>query len=250
MATSLDTSSKGFKMMAKLGYKPGSTLGKSEDARKEPIAVSIKENRGGIGHDTEKKRKILEEFEEAAKRVKVEEVGYRDRVRQEREEKRLSGLIIGAQKVVERLETETYEEAERLERETAETVVPSKRPLSKINVLWRGLVRERLEKEAEKRMRADMQQSLSRLPTYDDPEDDEEDERAFAKKQSTNEFVEEDLYVDDAELDDFQALPAEERLEKLVLYLRDTFHYCFWCKYKYEDAEMKGCPGLTEDEHG
>jgi hypothetical protein len=225
-------------MMAKLGYKPGTTLGKTEDARIEPIGVSVKEDKGGIGHDTAKKRKIREEFEEAAKRVKVGQGDYRERVRQEREEKRIGSQVIGAQKVAEKLDTEVDEDPPM-----------DKRPLKSINVLWRGLNRARLEKEAERRMRADMQQSLSRLPTYTDPDEEEEDKQAFGKKQTKNEFVEEDLYDEDEELEKFQALPAPEKLDKLVRYLRETYYYCFWCKFRYDNAEMEGCPGLTEDEH-
>jgi len=235
-------------MMAKLGYKPGTTLGKAKDARTEPIGVSIREGKGGIGHDTEKKRKIREELEEAAKRVKVDQGDYRERVRQEREEKRLEGQIIGAQKVAERLDIEADEDVSNTQGNG--TAVPmNKRPLKSINVLWRGMIRHRLEKEAERRMRADMQQSRARLPTYTDPDEEEEDKQAYAKKQTNNEFVEEDLYEEDDELDEFQALSASERLDKLVKYLRDTYHYCFWCKFRYDNAEMEDCPGLTEEEH-
>lgn len=239
--------------MAKLGYKPGTTLGKTEDARIEPIGVVIKENRGGIGHDAEKKRKIREEFEEAAKRVKVEEVGYRERVRQEREEKRHAAQIIAAQKVAERFDTEADENSASGQDdgapEMAVNVPLNKRPLKNINVLWRGLIRSRLEKDAERRMRADMQQSLSRLPTYDDPDEDQEDRNAYTKKQTSNDFVEEDLYVEDEELNSFNQHSASERLERLVTYLRNTYHYCFWCKFKYDDKAMDGCPGLTEEDH-
>jgi hypothetical protein len=223
-------------MMAKLGYKPGTTLGKAEDARTEPLGISVKEGKGGIGHDNEKKRKIREELEKAAKRVQVDQGDYRERIRQEREEKRLAGQVIGAQKVAERLDTEADE-------------ATTKRPLKSINVLWRGPMRDRLEKEAERRMRADMQQSRARLPTYTDPDEDEEDKQAYAKKATNNEFVEEDLYTEDAELDEFQALSAPERLNKIVKYLRDTYYYCFWCKFRYDDAAMEDCPGLTEEEH-
>jgi len=241
-------------MMAKLGYKPGAALGKAEDARTEPISVVIKENRGGIGHDTEKKRKIREEFDEAAKRVKIDQGDYRVRVRLERELKRMEAQIISAQRVAERLDTEADEESSSNKDDhtaalPAAKVPLNKRPFKSINVLWRGLIKHRLEKEAERRMRADMQQSLSRLPTYDDPTEDEEDKRAYAKKQTDNEFVEEDLYDDDVELNEFEELGAFEQLEKLVLYLRNTFHYCFWCKHRYDDGEMEECPGLTEEEH-
>jgi len=110
-------------------------------------------------------------------------------------------------------------------------------------------MKNRLEKEAERRMRADMLQSRARLPTYDDPDEDEEDKRAYEKKQSNNDFVEEDVFDEDAELDEFLALSAPERLEKLVKYLRDTYYYCFWCKFRYDDAQMEDCPGLTEEDH-
>jgi hypothetical protein len=223
-------------MMAKLGYKPGTTLGKAEDARAEPIGISIKEGKGGIGHDNERKRKIREEFEEAAKRVQVDQGDYRDRIRQEREERRLAGQVLGVQKVAERLDTEADEEA-------------TNRPLKSINVLWRGLMRDRLEKEAERRMRADMQQSRIRLPTYTDPDEEEEDKQAYEKKATNNDFVEEDLFTEDTELEEFQALSAPEKLDKVVRYLRDTYHYCFWCKFRYDDAEMEDCPGLTEEDH-
>jgi hypothetical protein len=253
LATSLDTSNKGFKMMAKLGYQPGTTLGKTEDARIEPIAVVIKENRGGIGHDAEKKRKIREEYEEAAKRVKVEEVGYRERVRLEREEKRHAAQLVAAQKVAERFDAESDEKSTSDQVDGTPKSPPGvplhKRPLKSINVLWRGLIKSRLEKDAERRMRADMLQSLSRLPTYDDPDEDQEDKNAYAKKQTNNDFVEEDLFVEDEELDMFNGLPASERLAKLVTHLRDTYHYCFWCKFKYDDEAMDGCPGFAEEDH-
>ncbi|KAF2435656.1 G-patch-domain-containing protein [Tothia fuscella] len=253
LSTSLNTSNKGFKMMAKLGYKPGTTLGKAEHARIEPIGVVIKENRGGIGHDSEKKRKIRGELEEAAKRVKVEEVGYRERVRQEREEKRVGGQLVGAQKIAEGLDMEADQDAAAEEDDgttkDSSRVPLNKRPLGSINVLWRGLIKSRLEKDVERRMRADMQQSLSRLPTYDNPTEEQEDRDAYAKKQTANEFVEEDLFDEDAELNEFQELDAGERLDKVVMYLRKTYHYCFWCKHRYENTEMEGCPGLTEEEH-
>jgi hypothetical protein len=40
-------------MLAKMGYKPGTSIGKNEHnegkALKEPIAIEIKTNRGGLG---------------------------------------------------------------------------------------------------------------------------------------------------------------------------------------------------------
>ena len=91
-------------------------------------------------------------------------------------------------------------------------------------------------------MRYDLHQSLSRNTNYDDPEEDRDDRRALGKE-------EEEFDEEDEELEAFNALEPKERLRRLVEYLRDEYHYCFWCKFKYPDEGMEGCPGLTEDDH-
>jgi len=247
----VDKSSKGFKMMAALGYKPGSALGKEatsngepEKRLLEPIGVDLKEDRSGIGADSEKKRKFREEVEkrqETDKRQKVDADEFRVRQQKEREEKRQEGQFYGAMKVAERLEEEDLNAGE---------AIPSarSRPLSTYNVLWRGLVKQRLLNERERRLRYDMDQSLSRLPTYDDPDEEREDKLALSRKSQIEE-VDFELDQEDKELEEFDLLESAEKLEKLVIFLRKKWHYCFWCKYRYADAEMEGCPGLTEEDH-
>jgi hypothetical protein len=107
-------------MMAKLGFKAGQSLGKAPSDethadkdkpqqtthRSEPLNLIFKEDRGGIGLDNEKKRKIREEAEEATKKIKQDEGDYRDRVREERELRRTEAQFRAAQKVAERLDTE------------------------------------------------------------------------------------------------------------------------------------------------
>ncbi|KAH8910691.1 hypothetical protein BR93DRAFT_923412, partial [Coniochaeta sp. PMI_546] len=96
-------------------------------------------------------------------------------------------------------------------------------------------------------MRHDLEQSLSRLPTYEDEDEDEDDKRAMGKSKTVFE-VAEDLDEEDAELDEFNALEAGEKLRRLVEHLRKEHHYCFWCKFTYPDESMEGCPGLTEED--
>ncbi|KAK0633445.1 hypothetical protein B0T14DRAFT_506780 [Immersiella caudata] len=103
-------------------------------------------------------------------------------------------------------------------------------------------------------MRRDLEEaamSTSRLPVYEDAEEDEDDRKALGKDpvQATKYVVAHDLDDEDTELDEFNALPLEERLGKVAKYLREEHRYCFWCKYAYPDAEMEGCPGLTEEDH-
>jgi hypothetical protein len=122
------------------------------------------------------------------------------------------------------------------------------RPLKGIPVVWRGLVKAREEAERDRRMRYDLEQGLSRLPTYEDAEEDEDDRKALGKA-GTAYVTAEDLDEEDTELDEFNALPPDERLKRVVQHLRDEHHYCFWCKFTYPDENMEGCPGLTEEDH-
>ncbi|KAJ5936407.1 hypothetical protein N7454_005042 [Penicillium verhagenii] len=287
--STLDPTNKGFKMMAKLGFKAGDALGKRDSdtppdgkldatqrlmqARAEPLNLTLKDGRGGIGLDSEKKRKIREEAEEATKKIKREEGDYRDRVREERELRRTEGQVRAAQKVAERLDLDAENENETSKdgeshpeqeyEQKDETSDPKPRPkrvkpTSQISVLYRGLVREYEEREREKQARQILQTSLpssffrnSKLPGYDDGDLEQEDRQAIGNQSGPyTAALEQEVEEEDPELDAFNALPASERLEKLVLHLRETYRYCFWCKFRYEtDLELGGCPGLTEEDH-
>lgn len=256
---SVDRSSKGFKMMAALGYKPGSALGATRlpsdddnaDTRLlEPVGLEMKEGRSGIGADAEKKRKFREELaaaEEVVKKRKVEEGDFRERQQREREEKKMEGQLFGAMKVCEGLQEEE-DKTDQSGIEPANNLKKQTRLLNSINVLWRGLVKQRYVQERDRRMRYDLHQSLSRRPEYDDPDEDADDKIAMGKKAD---LEEEDLELDqeDKQLEEFESLDIAERLGKVVDYLRERWHYCFWCKYRYPDASMDGCPGVTEEDH-
>ncbi|KAL0257210.1 hypothetical protein SLS55_008020 [Diplodia seriata] len=243
----IDSSNKGFKMLAKMGFKEGDKLGKSDYGVAEPVRVQVKDGREGIGMESEKKRKLREVYDEHAKRAKVEqetEEQYFASMAQERKNKRLEGQFIGAQKVAEKLDTEPDEAAQGTRVDDRNT------PLKSIPLIWRGLVRFRLEKESERLMRKDFETSLSRLPTYADDDDDDDDQLGLGQNEKAKMIVHEDLAEEDAELEEFNALEPQEKLEKVVQYLRDKHNYCFWCKYKYADEEeMESCPGLTEEDH-
>ena len=249
--------SKGLRMMAKMGF-TGGALGSKENAaaaRVEPIKVSIKEDRGGIGLESEKRRKFDEAAEREGKKPRpapLDPDEYRDRVRRERELARLERQVHAAMRLAEQM---GEEKAAPLAPKDTEDKLPSKertipsRPLKSIPVLWRGLVRHREEAERDRRMRHDLEQGLSRLPTYEDPDEDDDDRRAFGRSGGTVYVTAEDLDEEDAELDAFNALEVGERLRRLVAYLREEHLYCFWCKFTYPDKEMEGCPGSTEEEH-
>ncbi|KAJ8111082.1 hypothetical protein ONZ43_g5712 [Nemania bipapillata] len=248
--------SKGLAMMAKMGFK-GGALGSKEnaDARLEPIRPEMKDDRGGIGLDSERKRKLRDAAESAEKKVKVDENEFRDRVRKEREVARCERQVYAAMKVCERMDEEKQASPAAEGTGDADSKAPGKkrtlstRPLKSIPVVWRGLVRRREEAERDRRMAHDLQQtSTTRLPTYEDDLEDEDDKKAMGKTQTAYALVE-DLDEEDAELDEFTALEADDKLRQLVAYLRREHNYCFWCKFEYSDDTMEGCPGLTEEEH-
>lgn len=232
--------SKGLAMMAKMGFTGGGLGKEGQDGgggsgRTEPIKVSVKENRGGIGLDSEKKRHLQTEAEaRAAKAPKMDPLEYRERASKENEEARLESQLLGAQRVVEGLEEVPTSKSGRV--------------LKSIPVVYRGLVRAREEKQRNARLRHALEQSLGRLPVYDDDEVDDDDKTALGLKQ-TSYVTAEDLDDEDEELDAFNALGAVERLRSVVEYLRREHHYCFWCKMAYPDERMEDCPGLTEEDH-
>lgn len=253
--------SKGLAMMAKMGFTGGGLGKKTEDGqaqgRAEPIKVSVKEDRSGIGLENEKKRKMREAAKERdVKMAKLDPDEYRERVRREREEARLEKQFWAAQRVAEGMDDEQPNiqdtNADDASPEDAESTKKprsiSSRPLKSIPVLYRSLARYREEKERDRRMRYDLEQSLSRLPTYEDDNEDEDDKKALGKGHTIFATAE-DLDEEDEELDEFNALEIEERLKRVLEYLREKYRYCFWCKMAYVDSEMEGCPGLTEEEH-
>ena len=113
--------------------------------------------------------------------------------------------------------------------------------LKDVNVLCRPLLKQQLEKERDRKMRYDLNNSLSTRNEASDSEDDQE--AKFDKRAD-------ELDDEDEELAEYETLSFVDRLEKVVKGLRDEHRYCFWCKYQYPDVEMDGCPGLSEDEHG
>ncbi|KAK3716675.1 hypothetical protein LTR37_006305 [Vermiconidia calcicola] len=254
LATQIDSSNKGAKMMARMGFK-GGALGRADDARTNPIELQMKDDRGGIGMDSDKKRKLREAAEAADAGEKRQKVGldeFRERSRAEREEKRAEGLMWGAMKVLEGLEAERnaidLAQAEKdvavHEADGARSESAAKEQVNRLrdaNVLYRPLLKQRLEKERERKMRYDLNNSLS---TRNHAADSGEDREAIFDRRM------DDLDDEDSELAGFEALSPAGRLEKVAMESREKYHYCFWCKFRYPDAEMDGCPGLGEDEHG
>ncbi|PFH55095.1 hypothetical protein XA68_10755 [Ophiocordyceps unilateralis] len=236
--------SKGLAMMTKMGF-TGGGLGSRSDGTglTEPIKLNIKDDRGGIGLDSEKKRRLDEAVDAKAdsKAPRVEAEEYRARARKGYKEGKLMGITHSAQHIAERLDNLVH----------AKAYPPgtlSRPPLKDLPVVYRGIVRRRELKHRDQEARRKLEQSLTRLPTYVDDEADDDDRMALGQKQVMYEAGDE-LDEDDDELLDFLDLGVRERFQKVVDYLREKHRYCFFCKMAYEDDEMTGCPGGTEEDH-
>jgi hypothetical protein len=230
-------------MLSKLGYTPGMALGKTRPGAAEPLRVAVKEGRGGVGLDGERKRRLRDAAERATKRVREDEDGFRGRAAAEAAARRVAAQLAAAQGVAEQFGGDAGGEPARL---------------AGVDVRWRGPVRERMlrdraraERDAEKfRRDNEMQISNGRRPVYlADESEDDDDVLAYGKGTVVVPGDVDELDAPDPELEAFDALPGEERLAAVVRTLREQWHYCFWCKSTYPTAGMEGCPGPLEEDH-
>lgn len=51
LSNAISSQNKGFAMLAKMGYKEGQAIGKSNNGILEPIGIDVKTDRGGLGRD-------------------------------------------------------------------------------------------------------------------------------------------------------------------------------------------------------
>lgn len=67
----ISSDNKGFSMLAKMGYKQGDAIGRSNTGIVEPISIQIKNDRGGLGRDAALKQ--LEEYKVRLRKAKAEQ---------------------------------------------------------------------------------------------------------------------------------------------------------------------------------
>ncbi|CAG8554725.1 7094_t:CDS:2 [Acaulospora morrowiae] len=76
------------------------------------------------------------------------------------------------------------------------------------------------------------------------PQLEEDDEQS-------KDVPENSLHASEDESEEFEKLPSKEKFDLILTYLRDQYHYCFWCGCEYNCAEelLEVCPGIKEDDH-
>ncbi|RZB49912.1 G patch domain-containing protein 11 [Asbolus verrucosus] len=61
--TAISSENKGFKMLEKMGFKQGQSLGKTQSGLKEPIKIELKSSKSGIGVESHFKERIKKKME-------------------------------------------------------------------------------------------------------------------------------------------------------------------------------------------
>ncbi|WKY09421.1 hypothetical protein Q1695_002077 [Nippostrongylus brasiliensis] len=217
-------SSKGFALLAKMGFKPGMSLGKKKHENdlgsgiKEPIPVEVKASRAGLGHESDienqAKLRLKQEMERMKRRAEhhVELLDdYRKRKRGFSNTKDLIRDILSSRKICAELDL-------RMDLE-----LPTQ------SWFWKSYP-ERTQKEYGVRFgSAEPEDSGERRFTYANGREAPEEQR-------------------------FDELPDEalqERLEIITCYLRETHRYCIWCGCQFENCEELNsyCPGQDRQAH-
>lgn len=213
---------KGFALLQKMGYKPGSGIGKSGTGSVDPIPLNLKTDRKGLGRAA-----AIEELKESkrlfrAKRqgsAKCEEVSvdqFRARMKQKSDQRLTDIDLFKSQKACHQLDTEAGFT------EPAES--------------WFWPRFKSSDKKTEDDSNGDQNGEASSNPK---PTNQEESIPTSSHDNSDSEEEEEDEFE------------ASEKLEMLTKYLRCTYNYCSWCCVKFDDEKdmQNECPGPTRDDH-
>lgn len=211
---------KGFSLLQKMGYKPGTAIGKSGSGTVNPIPLHLKSDRQGLGRAAaieelkEAKRRIRAKRQESSQEGAVSVEQFRARLKQKSDQKLTDIDLFKSQKACHQLDTEggCTEPAE--------------------SWFWPKITKPTKKIEGKN-------ETCDESP---------EDVGTGSVEEKTNQAGETDSDSDSEEEDEFE---ASEKLEMLTKYLRSTYNYCTWCCLKFDDEKdmQNECPGSTREDH-
>ncbi|XP_069116546.1 G patch domain-containing protein 11-like [Argopecten irradians] len=234
LKSAIGSENKGFALLSKMGYKPGTALGKRGEGRSEPVPIELKAGRGGLGRETEAKRK---KAQEVAFRAMVSHKKQKLELRQKQHfmshlsnrfsEQQAERDLYKSQKVCEQLDSQ----------------MDIKEP--EVHYFWPAAHLKRLKKKA--------QQHVKDECDFDDDFNDDRDDSIPKKPlRSIHDFEEEEVEEEEEEEEEIiDTVPVIEKLQILTRYLRTKHVYCVWCGTRYNDADdlASSCPGDTAEAH-
>ncbi|KAI0751355.1 hypothetical protein C8Q80DRAFT_1156875 [Daedaleopsis nitida] len=218
--------------------------------RKVPLALNEWEGRTGIG--LRKRAASPTAPERLAKMAKMAEDrahgSFRDRARQDYEERRAVGRLHPAQRTCSTLDEKAGIQFNVLwlNPDSPETFPDGLLDSLDDPALVNSIQKQHADHSIEGRLREKMQADALRPLTssLDDVDAADGDDKAALRNPP---YCEEDLQ----EAVQFLRLGAHDRLTLVLDYLRRRYAYCFWCGTQYEDEEdmEQNCPGSDEDDH-
>ncbi|KAI0773935.1 hypothetical protein C8Q74DRAFT_797877 [Fomes fomentarius] len=214
--------------------------------RKVPLALNEWQGKTGIG--LRKRAASPSASERLAKMAKMAEDrthgDFRDRARQEYEERRAVGRLHPAQRTCATLDEKFN--VLWLNPESPETFPAGLLDALDEPALVTSIQKHHANQSIEGRLRAKMQADALQ-PLKSSLEDVDADDSAEKVGLPKSPYSEEDLQ----EAVQFLRLGAQDRLTLVLDYLRRKYAYCFWCGTQYDDAEdmENNCPGPNEDAH-
>jgi len=217
---SLDSSNKGFALLAKMGYKAGDSLGKSNTGIVEPIGFEVKNNRGGLGRETAKKqiketKAKLRSLKKTSNSVPFSAEDFRASQSKKLKAKKVEGDLYRAQKATRQLDQMSKEFTEPIE-----------------SWFWPKVIKEPTEETD-----IDLEEPKIKDVTN-------EDEEQVNAEDILQEIIE-------TEEEEEVEIPPDEMLKIITEYLRTDYLFCIWCGITFENADdlNNTCPGNSRDDH-
>ncbi|KAJ8936449.1 hypothetical protein NQ314_012311 [Rhamnusium bicolor] len=102
--TAISTENKGFKLLEKMGFKPGESLGKSKSGIKEPIDIVYKQGTSGIGRESHLREVVAQKQQQKIKIFKHSETQFRLANKERKNLSQIRRDFFKAQKVCEELD--------------------------------------------------------------------------------------------------------------------------------------------------
>ncbi|KAF9151175.1 hypothetical protein BG015_006981 [Linnemannia schmuckeri] len=295
---------KGMAMLLKMGFKKGGTLGASKPASeptttsittapsglnppstissengggalRAPLAIQIKQGRGGLGMDTSRKRQAEEQLQRQEQEVhRVFDEGFRGQKRDQFEMEKRKRQLGAARAICMRLDSKKAETESQYRTEQGDTdtttpqVAKGGRRSNRFwwiddsmpdEVLGTKLMGPGAAVLLDLEQEQDSQSTEGRAFDHSDDEDGDL-ERNKAKRVRLDSSVSQKVDQTDSqdeeppkwgERPNFAQLEIHEKLEEVVAYLRSEHSYCFWCSAQYDGPEdiAENCPGELEEDH-
>ncbi|KAF9933592.1 hypothetical protein FBU30_005031 [Linnemannia zychae] len=298
---------KGMAMLLKMGFKKGGTLGAikpptdtattsisqetpgkepadvnsssrnhdNNNALRTPLAIHIKQGRGGLGMDTSRKRQaeeILQKQEQETLRVFDED--FRGQKRDQFEQEKRKRQLGAARGICMRLDAKKIEARSQEEKEKDTSLNLENIEGQRSNKFWwiddslpdEVLGTKMMGPGAEVSVDVEHNQQHTSEEVLDGHSYDQSDsedshrEQGVVKRIRLDSNIRENFDQDTSEdieppkwgeRPSFAQLEIYDKLKEVVAYLRSEHSYCFWCSAQYDgpDDISENCPGESEDDH-